>query len=249
MAYTAWHDFTAGETLTASLLDAIVNNLKALYPVGMYGYMCRAATTAETLVEGVWLECNAVSVLRTSYPDLNTLWSGLGYPFGFADATHMYLPDAQGRSIVSMSSGGHADVNALGDSDAVTKANRTPKHNSTNGLSGSGGSLSGSPALTGAPGVGTLAISGGQVSYPVQDMQPGSVVALRQDTGQSGSQAASLTGASITGTPSIGTLAVNAGTLSVSGISITGTIGPGGTRPIDTGTYLVGGTLFIKAVA
>jgi hypothetical protein len=72
------------------------------------------------------LEGNGASVLRASYAALNTKLSGLSYPFGTVDGTHMTLPDLQGRSPLMMASGGHADVNALGDSDGLAKASRTP---------------------------------------------------------------------------------------------------------------------------
>jgi microcystin-dependent protein len=126
LAYITPHTWTS-EQATVALMNEINNNLKALFPVGSYTFLCRAATTAETLIDDCWLECNGVSVLRATYPDLNTLLSGLGYPFGTVDGTHMTLPDAQGRVPVSMASGGHTDVNGLGDSDGITKASRTPK--------------------------------------------------------------------------------------------------------------------------
>ncbi len=139
MAYTTPHTWTS-EQATVALMNEINNNIKALFPVGAYMYFCRSATTSETLLDDVWLECNGFSVLRATYPDLNTLLSGLGYPFGTADGTHMTLPDFQGRAPTSMSSGGNGDVNALGDSDGVAKASRTPKGTV---------SVSGSATLTG----------------------------------------------------------------------------------------------------
>lgn len=123
--WAAWHDFTPSE-LEAAQLDAIIDNMKVLFPVGMYVYRATSATTAETFIDGCWLECNGVSVLRATYPDLNTLLSGMSYPFGTVDGTHFTLPDAQGRAPVSMASGGHTTVNALGDSDGLAKASRTP---------------------------------------------------------------------------------------------------------------------------
>lgn len=127
MAYITPHTWTS-EQATVALMNEINNNLRALFPVGIGAYLLRAATTVETLIDNCWLEWNGVSVLRATYPDLNTLLAGLGYPFGTVDGTHMTLGDAQGRSLVSMASGGHADVNALGDSDGLAKASRTPSH-------------------------------------------------------------------------------------------------------------------------
>jgi microcystin-dependent protein len=159
MAYITPHVWTSEEA-TVALMNEINDNLKALFPVGSYTYLCRSATTSETLVSDCWLECNGVSVLRADYPDLNTLLSGLGYPFGTVDGTHMTLPDAQGRVIVSQASGGHADVNGLGDSDGLAKASRTPEGSVSTGGFVSGGTVSGS--VTG----GTVTVaSNGVITY------------------------------------------------------------------------------------
>jgi hypothetical protein len=119
----------AGETLTAALLNAeLRDNLNAAEPIGSLHYYIRAATTTETTINGFALECNAVNVTRTTYSALNTLLSALSYPFGNGNGTTtMTLPDVQGRSLVAMASGGHANVNGLGDSDGLAKASRTPK--------------------------------------------------------------------------------------------------------------------------
>lgn len=130
MAYVTPHTWTS-EQATVALMNEINNNLKALFPVGVLKFVVRAATTAETFTENCWLECNGVSVLRATYPDLNTLLSGLSYPFGTADGTHMTLPDLQGRSLVSQASGGHANANAIGDSDGLAKASRAFSHTHT----------------------------------------------------------------------------------------------------------------------
>ncbi len=139
MTYATIPDFSAG-ALTSAELNIVVDAINALFPVGFYGYMCRAATTAETLVNGVWLECNATSVLRATYPDLNTLLSGLSYPFGTVDGTHMTLPDAQGRALISMASGGHATADALSDHDALAKASRNLAPSVSVSISGTTGS-------------------------------------------------------------------------------------------------------------
>lgn len=129
MAWTTWYDWTAGDTATASRLDQIATNVRALVPVGAITYVVRAGTSVETLVDDCWLECNGASVLRATYPDLNTLLSSLSYPFGSADGTHMTLPDLRGRQLVAMAASGHTDVNGLGDNDGVsTVSSRTPKN-------------------------------------------------------------------------------------------------------------------------
>jgi len=129
MAWTSPRSYTGGETLTAAILNAdLRDNLNAGFPTGSLHHYIRAATTTETLVNGFALEANGIAFTRTTYSALNTLLSGLGYPFGAGNgSTTANLPDLQGRSLVGMSSGGHVDVNALGDSDAQDKALRTPK--------------------------------------------------------------------------------------------------------------------------
>lgn len=133
--------FSAGATLTAADLNTYVRDaFLSLFPVGFIGYMVKSATTVETLINQVWLECNGVAVSRTTYADLNTLMSGLSYPFGSGNGTTTFnLPDLQGRSLVSMAASGHTDVNGLGDSDGYAKATRSPKHNHTDTLTLSGG--------------------------------------------------------------------------------------------------------------
>lgn len=180
MAWTDPVDITAGE-LTAAELNAIMNNLRAAFPAGKIEFFVRAATTSETTLAGGWLECNGVSVLRASYPALNTVLSGLSYPFGTVDGTHMTLPDLQGRALVAMSSGGHGDVNALNDSDGVTKASRTPKatiagasahtHSETAHTHGAGSYQVTLPSVVtapgpagGVPGSGTIAVTGTSAS-------------------------------------------------------------------------------------
>ncbi len=139
MTYAAIPDFSGGTELTAAELNVVVDAINALFPVGFYGYLLRAATTSETLVNGVWLECNGVSVLRATYPDLNTLLSSLSYPFGTADGTHMTLPDFQGRAPVSMSSGGNTNNDGLSDSDGIAKASRNQKASINLSVSGTTG--------------------------------------------------------------------------------------------------------------
>lgn len=112
----------------AKLNEQIRDNMNAVAPVGSLHWRMQAATTTETTIDGFVLECNAVAVSRTTYSALNTKLSGLSYPFGSGNgSTTMNLPDLQGRTPVSMSSGGNSAVDAVGDSDGVAKASRTPK--------------------------------------------------------------------------------------------------------------------------
>lgn len=147
MAWVTPRTWAANDEATAAIMNQeLRDNLGAAFPVGSIHYFMQAASTVETTINGFALECNAVLVARATYANLNSKLSGLAYPFGAGDgSTTMGLPDFQGRAPYGMSSGGNADVNTLGDSDALAKASRSPKHNSTNGVTA---------------GIGTLALSG-----------------------------------------------------------------------------------------
>lgn len=133
MAWTAPRTYVAGETLTAAILNAHVrDNLNAAFPVGSLHYFIQAGTSTETTVNGFALECNAVNVTRATYSSLNTLFSGLSFPFGTGNGTTtMGLPDLRARAPHGMASGGHTDMDGLGDSDGQGVTTRTPRHNSS----------------------------------------------------------------------------------------------------------------------
>jgi microcystin-dependent protein len=177
-----------------------------------------------------FLLCDGSAVSRATYA---ALFGVIGTQYGVGDgSTTFNLPDCQGRATVGK--GTHADVNALGLNEGSAVNNRRPRHPHTNGL-----------ALTGAPGLGTLAL-------PNHAHGPGSLAAqgsgranYGNDPGTLGGGAigssenvpnfqAALVGASgnptalpaITGAPAVGTLAVG------------GTIGVGGTAA-DSAAYLV----------
>ena len=163
MAWTSPRSYTGGETLTAAILNAdLRDNLNAGFPTGSLHHYIRAATTTETLVNGFALEANGIAFTRTTYSALNTLLSGLGYPFGPGNgSTTANLPDLQGRSVVAMASGGHVDVNALGDSDAQDKALRTPKGAPSGGSTDTAAAHNhGMQATTGVPS-GTIQVQSG----------------------------------------------------------------------------------------
>ncbi len=131
MAYTSPpKTWVAADVLTAAQLNTYLRDMiEALFPVGYMGMVMQAATSVETLVGGVWLECNGTAVSRSTYSDLNTLMSGISYPFGSGNGTTTFnLPDFRGRSFTNhATTGGHANVNTLGDSDALALASRNPK--------------------------------------------------------------------------------------------------------------------------
>jgi len=76
-----------------------------------------------------WLICDGSAVSRTTYAGLFT---AISTTYGVGDgSTTFNLPDLRGRVTVGKATGGHADVDNLGENDGVALANRRPKHRHT----------------------------------------------------------------------------------------------------------------------
>lgn len=158
MAWSAPRTWVAGETLTAALLNQeLRDNLNAAFPVGSLHYFMQAATSVETTVNGFAVEANGVNLSRAGYAALNTKLAGLSYPFGSGDGSTTFgLPDLRGRALWAHATGsGHAQVNALGDTDGLALASRRPSDTVNISITlashthGSGGlSVTGSPGVT-----------------------------------------------------------------------------------------------------
>lgn len=74
-----------------------------------------------------WVLCDGSAVSRTTYADLFT---ALSTTYGAGDgSTTFNVPDLRGRMAVGK--GTNADVDALGDNDGASLANRSPKHQHT----------------------------------------------------------------------------------------------------------------------
>jgi microcystin-dependent protein len=119
----------------------IRDQLNAMFPIG--SFLLRAANyaTVETAVEGRWLQCNGVTVSRTTYAALFSYLNGLtpALPFGSGDgSTTFTLPDLRGRA--GWAEGERAGVDDMGDSDAAAIANRGPDHYHTVKYSAGAGS-------------------------------------------------------------------------------------------------------------
>ena len=228
--------FNSGDTLYASDLNTYVRDaFEALFPIGSYLHVCQAATTTENLINGAWLECNGAAVSRTTYADLNTLLSGLSYPFGSGDgSTTFNLPDLRGRTFYNHgTSSGHSDMQTLGNSDGGALANRAVKHAHTNGLS-----------------VASHTHSGSSLSASVTD--PGHTHSLSPTPIYNGSGSTGPSAANAAGNLSDTQSAHTGISVSVSGNtgstapSLSGTIGSSG-RLTDTPGYLIAGIYVIKA--
>lgn len=74
-----------------------------------------------------WVLCDGSAISRTTYADLFT---ALSTTYGSGDGSATFnVPDLRGRMAVGK--GTHADVDALGDNDGASLANRSPKHQHT----------------------------------------------------------------------------------------------------------------------
>lgn len=146
-------------------------------------------------------------------------------------------PDTKGRMTVGQ--GSHADVATIGANDGLAVGTRTPKHNSTHGVTVTGAPALGSLAVSGAPTLGTLAVA----TVGFNDNGPGDVGATGGHTQGPGTTTGGASGVSqhthgLTGVPGIGSLVVS-GAPTIGSLAAGGSIGPGGTRPVDTGAYIV----------
>lgn len=92
--------WTAGDTITAALLNAII-------PTGtIFAYGGSSAPTD-------WLLCNGAAIDRTTYADLFAI---IGTSYGVGDgSTTFNVPDLLGRTIVGAGSGSGLTTRARGD--------------------------------------------------------------------------------------------------------------------------------------
>jgi len=226
MSWTAPVTWTSGEVLTAADLNQqLRDNLNAAFPVGTIMYFMQNGTSVATVINGFALECNGVAVSRTTYTNLNTLLSGMSYPFGSGDgSTTFNLPDTRGRALYHMAASGNADVNGIGDSDGVALASRTPKHNTTVGSHNHSGS-----SLT------ATVTDPGHSHTSVTTTAAGSSTAAARGNGVASSNVGTTT--ETTGV-TVG-MSGNTGSTAPSG-------GPGGSRPSDLSPWLVAGIFACK---
>lgn len=186
-----------------------------------------------TVAPSGWFVCDGTAVSRTTF---SNLFTAIGTLWGAGDgSTTFNLPDLQGRMAVGK--GTKAEVNNVGLNEGVALANRGPKHNMTN-----------STSITGAPGVGSLALPnhGHSISDPSHvhfgynapggDNLGGGWGAAEDSGGTTAAQHSvpNTTGITVgnpTSNPAI-TGAPSAGSLGVGG-----TIGPAGTNPIDSPAF------------
>lgn len=173
-----------------------------------------------TVAPAAWVLCDGASYLRAG-GTYDALFALIGTTFGSVDGTHFNVPDLRGRVPVGL--GTHADVNALAKAEAgaLVVGNRRPKHqtDATN------------LTITGAPGVGTLALPD-----HVHDVPHSNPVANNLPQNFAGS-AIMDTGTTPTGNPT--THPAITGAPSVGSLDVGGAGGPSGTAPADEPAFLV----------
>jgi len=183
------------------------------------------------------------------------LFAAIGTTYGGTGASSFAVPDVRGRLLVCK--GTHADVNALGGNDGSVVANRTPKHNSTNGLS-----FSGAGGNTGTVSSDhSHAVSGTTSGQNVNHVHYGWSGDLMTRRGaQNGSIDTAGGGAadwdaytnwndrdhSHTFSAQTGGISANHTHAFTPTGTIAGTIGPGGTRPTDMPAYIVENCFIVK---
>lgn len=177
----------------------------------------------------------------------------------FAHLGTLVLPDTRGRMMVVR--GTHPDVDAIGDTDGLGLADRTPRHNSTNAAtlpshthSGTTGNDKTDHSHSGSTGGQSqnhqhglhkyeFVTDGGSHWADVVSTASGNVFdSIATDYADRDHTHGFTTGGVnqnhqhdfATGNPNQGAVAVG------------GSIGPGGTRPVDTPSYLVFGLLVAK---
>jgi hypothetical protein len=141
-------------------------------------------------------------------------------------------PDTRGRGTVGLGTNG--DVSGMGVSDGLAVASRSPKHNSTNGVTAT-------PALTLPNHVHSIADPGHSHRY--WNWNGGNPGGTKTISGTANTDQSDLTGAPTISVPneltgvSVGNPTSNP---AIGGaVAIGGSIGPGGSRPTDSAAFIV----------
>lgn len=235
MTWTNPTTYTPGSPATppatsTDWLNYFTNNLAALMPVGAYMYM-HASPGSSGLVNGCYIECNGQAVSRTTYA---TLFALIGTTYGSGNgSTTFNVPDAGGRFLPGTADAtGHTDVNALGKSDGGAVSTRSARHHHT--FTDPGHSHSGSGLTTSSTNAAhTHAYTSLAIATLVGTAIPG------------GPSTDGWTTYSTGGDGGHTHVVDNMSATSVSGgLSVT----PGGSQPVDSPSYMCGGTLFIKVI-
>jgi microcystin-dependent protein len=211
-----------------------------------------------TVAPAGYLLCNGAAVSRSTYANLFSL---ISTNYGVGDgSTTFNVPDAAGRSLLGL--GSNTDVNAMGKNEGVAVANRTPVHNSTPALTVVGAPGVGNLTLpdhghnitdvshnhyVNDPGhahqLYDYAVNFGGTGQGMAYAAPGAT--LTEPTPRTGMRNTgtniylSASGSGITHTDGVTSNPILWGAPSVGSLGVSGTIGPGGTRPVDRVPFIV----------
>jgi microcystin-dependent protein len=164
-----------------------------------------------------YLIADGSAVSRTTY---SALFAVIGTTYGAGDgSTTFNLPDLRGRDAVGL--GTNTDVDNLGDNDGSVLADRTPKHNSSFT----------SPSISRTANV-LLNDPGHTHSASTDATKPGGSNSSTRWLG--GCDNCESTGSVSIGTAFTGITVSQQPNFALSG----GSVGPGGSRPMDTAAYL-----------
>ena len=99
MAWTAYMSYTVGAILTAAQMNTYVrDNGQVLSYPGLVMWDSGSSTARSG-----WLACDGTAVSRTTYSALNSVYSGVTYPWGNGDgSTTFNTPDGKGRTLIGI---------------------------------------------------------------------------------------------------------------------------------------------------
>lgn len=193
-----------------------------------------------------YLYANGATVSQTTYADLFA-WFGGHIWAADPGSGNFVLPDTRGRSLWTAGTNSATDI---GDNDGVTESSRQPKHTHSDSLAGDSHTHgSGGLSVTGAPGVGSLALPNHVHTERVWTGVGGGTVST-QSVGSNGAEQDSIntgnptTLPAISGAPSAGTLDVG-GSTDGGTVTISGSVGSGMSGS-DAVAHIVIGSLVIR---
>lgn len=193
-----------------------------------------------------YLYANGATVSQTTYADLFA-WFGGHIWAADPGSGNFVLPDTRGRSLWTAGTNSATDI---GDNDGVSESSRQPKHTHSDTLAGDSHTHgSGGLSVTGAPGVGSLALPNHVHTERVWTGVGGGTVST-QSVGSDGAEQDSIntgnptTLPAISGAPSAGTLDVG-GSTDGGTVNISGSVGSGMSGS-DAVAHIVIGSLVIR---
>lgn len=194
--------------------------------------------------------CDGSLLNSVSDTTLAALFALIGTTYGGTGAASFAVPDVRGRVLVCK--GTNADVSVLGESDGLAVANRSPVHNSMNSLG-----FSGAAGNTGTVSTDHAHYTSGQTGGRSADHNHDNIGAvLGTPGGNYGSVAYGGLDTRGTGGENVdhshsfggwsGGISANHTHAFTPAGSITGSVGPGGSRPSDQPAYIVENCFLIK---